>query len=203
MSIPKNHYFNPTPEVASRPHTVRLRTGNLDLQLQADRGVFGARRIDLGTLVLLKEAPAPPERGEILDLGAGYGPIAIVLAKASPRARVWAIDINERAVELTRANAILTGTPNITALTPLEVPDDLRFDAIYSNPPVRIGKEPLRRLLAEWLDRLAPGGHAHLVVQRNLGSESLVGWLTETGRSVERIKSKKGYRVITVTAPGA
>jgi len=203
MSIPKNHYFNPTPEVASRPHTVRLRTGNLDLQLQADRGVFGARRIDLGTLVLLKEAPAPPERGEILDLGAGYGPIAIVLAKASPRARVWAIDINERAVELTRANAILTGTPNITALTPLEVPDDLRFDAIYSNPPVRIGKEPLRRLLAEWLDRLSPGGHAHLVVQRNLGSESLVGWLTETGRSVERIKSKKGYRVITVTAPGA
>jgi len=116
---------------------------------------------------------------------------------------VWAIDINERAVELTRANAMLTGTPNITALTPLEVPDDLRFDAIYSNPPVRIGKEPLRRLLAEWLDRLSPGGHAHLVVQRNLGSESLVGWLTETGRSVERIKSKKGYRVITVTAPGA
>ena len=139
MSIPKNHYFNPTPEVASRPHTVRLRTGNLDLQLQADRGVFGARRIDLGTLVLLKEAPAPPERGEILDLGAGYGPIAIVLAKASPRARVWAIDINERAVELTRANAILTGTPNITALTPLEVPDDLRCHLLQPSRPHRQG----------------------------------------------------------------
>jgi len=203
MSIPKNHYFNPKPEVPSRPRTVRLRTGNLDLELQADRGVFGARRIDLGTLVLLKEAPAPPAGGEILDLGAGYGPIAIVLAKASPKARVWAIDINERAVELTRANAVLTGTPNITAGTPEEVPEHLQFDAIYSNPPVRIGKEPLRRLLSAWLDRLAAGGQAHLVVQRNLGSDSLVRWLRETGRRVERIKSKKGYRVITVTAPTA
>src|SRR5438552_10738051 len=92
MSIPKNHYFNPTPEVASKPHTVRLRAGAVDLELQADRGVFGARRVDLGTLTLLKEAPAPPAEGDILDLGAGYGPIAIALAKASPRASAIAID---------------------------------------------------------------------------------------------------------------
>src|SRR2546430_16410783 len=105
MSIPKNHYFNPKPEVPSRPHTVRLRTGNLDLELQADRGVFGARRIDLGTLVLLKEAPAPPAGGEILDLGAGYGPLALVLAKASPQARGWAIDVQERAGGVSRAHA--------------------------------------------------------------------------------------------------
>ena len=105
MSIPKNHYFDPAPEVASKPHTVRLHTGDLDLELQADRGVFGARRVDLGTLTLLKEAPAPPAEGDILDLGAGYGPIAIALAKASPRARIWAVDVNQRALELSRANA--------------------------------------------------------------------------------------------------
>src|SRR5437879_440124 len=96
MSIPKNHYFNPTPEVASKPHTVRLRAGAVDLELQADRGVFGARRVDLGTLTLLKEAPAPPADGDILDLGAGCGPIGIALAKASPRARIWEVVVDER-----------------------------------------------------------------------------------------------------------
>jgi 16S rRNA (guanine1207-N2)-methyltransferase len=203
MSIPKSHYFNSRPEVPSRPHTVPLRLGAQTIELQADRGVFGSKRVDLGTLTLLREAPPPPADGEILDLGAGYGPIAIVLAKAAPKARVWAVDVNERALELTRANAVLAGTPNVSACRPEEVPDGLRFDAIYSNPPVRVGKAALHELLDLWLERLAPGGVAHLVVQRNLGSDSLVRWLKESGRPVERIKSKKGFRVITVRADGA
>ena len=200
MSIPKNHYFDSRPQVPSRPHTVPLRLGAQTLDLQADRGVFGSRRVDLGTMVLLREAPPPPAVGEILDLGAGYGPIAIVLARQSPQARIWAVDVNERALELTRLNAAAALTPNVVATLPDAVPDDIRFDAIYSNPPVRIGKVPLRALLAQWLDRLAPGGVAHLVVQRNLGSDSLLRWLKESGRAVDRAKSKKGYRVITVQA---
>lgn len=198
MSIPKNHYFNPTPTVASRPHAVRLRAGGLDLELQADRGVFGARRIDLGTLVLLKEAPAPPAQGDILDLGAGYGPIAIFLAKSSPSARVWAVDINQRALELARANVATAGLVNVTVAAPDEVPEGVRFAAIYSNPPVRIGKAALHELLERWLDRLAPGGVAYLVVQRNMGSDSLATWLAASGRTVVRLKSKKGYRVLEV-----
>src|SRR6266851_4016924 len=156
MSIPKNHYFNPVPEVASKRHTVRLHTGELDLELQADRGVFGARRVDLGTLTLLKEAPAPPAEGDILDLGAGYGPIAIALARASPDARIWAVDVNQRALELSRANAEAAGVANVTVAAPDEVPEGVRFAAIYSNPPVRIGKAALHAILERWLDRL-PG----------------------------------------------
>ena len=200
MSIPKNHYFDPRPAVASRPHTVRFHTRDLDLELQADRGVFGARRVDLGTLVLLKEAPAPPTAGDILDLGAGYGPIAIALAKASPQARIWAVDVNERALELSRANAEAAGVANVTAAAPDEVPADVRFAAIYSNPPVRVGKAALHEILDRWLDRLAPGGAAYLVVQRNLGSDSLAAWLAASGRDVERLKSKKGYRILRVRA---
>jgi 16S rRNA (guanine1207-N2)-methyltransferase len=200
MSIPKNHYFNPAPEVASKPHTVRLRTGVLDLELQADRGVFGAKRVDLGTLTLLKEAPAPPAEGDILDLGAGYGPIAIALAKASPGARIWAVDVNQRALELARANAEAAGAANVTVAGPDDVPDGVRFAAIYSNPPVRIGKAAMHELLDRWLDRLAPGGTAYLVVQRNLGSDSLASWLAASGRDVDRLKSKKGYRILRVRA---
>src|SRR5579859_591218 len=198
MSIPKNHYFNPAPEVASRPHTVRLRLGELDLSLQSDRGVFGARRIDLGTEVLLRSAPPPPESGEVLDLGAGYGPIAIALARSSPGARFWAVDVNQRAVELARANAASAGAANVVAAIPDDVPPDVRFAAIYSNPPVRIGKGPLHELLERWLARLEPGGRAYLVVQRNLGADSLAAWLAASGYPVERLKSKKGYRILAV-----
>src|SRR6059036_3051331 len=168
MSIPKTQYFEARPEVGSRPRTVRLHLADLDLELQADRGVFGSKGVDLGTLVLLREAPPPPAEGEILDLGCGYGPIAVTLARRAPGARVWAVDVNERAVELARANAASAGTSNVTAGTPEQIPAELQFNAIYSNPPVRVGKAPLHRLLLEWLPRLTPGGAAYLVVQRNL-----------------------------------
>lgn len=201
--VKRSHYFDPRPAVESRPRAVRLRLGELDLELQADRGVFGSRGVDLGTMVLLREAPAPPPSGEILDLGCGYGPIALVLALRSPDARVWAVDVNERAVELARENAVAAKAPNVTACGPDEVADDVRFDAIYSNPPVRVGKAPLHELLLRWLPRLKPGGAAYLVVQRNLGSDSLASWLSTQGFGVVRLKAKKGFRVIEVRPPAS
>ncbi len=216
MSIPKKerarsgdepdarqgHYFDASPAVASRPRLFHLHLGELSLELQGDRGVFGSRGIDLGTLVLLREAPPPPQRGDVLDLGCGYGPIAITLARRAPEARVWAVDVNERAVELTKANAAAAGAKGLTACLPEEVPADVRFDAIYSNPPVRVGKGPLHELLLTWLARLRPGGRAYLVVQRHLGSDSLASWLAAQGYEVRRLKSKKGYRVLEVaTSP--
>jgi 16S rRNA (guanine1207-N2)-methyltransferase len=211
MSIPKNrrpqltaqksHYFDPAPVVESKPRTVHLHVGELALELKADRGVFGSRGVDLGTLVLLREAPPPPSQGEILDLGSGYGPIAIALARQSPGARVWAVDVNERAIELTKTNAEGAAVANVTARAPDEVPDDLRFDAIYSNPPVRVGKAALHELLVRWLGRLRPDGRAYLVVQRNLGADSLAAWLAAQGYQVQRLKSKKGYRILQVAHP--
>jgi 16S rRNA G1207 methylase RsmC len=208
MSIPKNdrpqitgqksHYFDPAPVVASKPRTVHLHVGELALELQADRGVFGSRGIDLGTRVLLNEAPAPPREGDILDLGSGYGPIAIALARQAPGARVWAVDVNERAIELTKTNAVAAAVANVTACSPDEVPEDVLFAAIYSNPPVRVGKAALHELLVRWLGRLGLGGRAYLVVQRNLGADSLGKWLVEQGYEVQRLKSKKGYRILQV-----
>jgi 16S rRNA G1207 methylase RsmC len=113
---------------------------------------------------------------------------------------VWAVDVNERALELTRANAAAARTPNVVAALPGEIPAELRFAAIYSNPPVRVGKGPLHELLLQWLPRLAPGGKAYLVVQRNLGADSLATWLAAEGFEVQRLKSKKGYRLMSVGA---
>jgi 16S rRNA (guanine1207-N2)-methyltransferase len=199
-TTPTSHYFDAAPAVGSKPRKVHLHVGELALELQADRGVFGSHGVDLGTLVLLKEAPPPPQSGEILDLGSGYGPIAIAVARQSPEANIWAVDINQRALELTIANAATARVTNVTVASPEQVPEHVRFAAIYSNPPVRVGKAALHELLLKWLPRLQPGGHAYLVVQRNLGADSLMAWLATQGFEVNRLKAKKGYRVLEVTA---
>lgn len=200
----ESHYFSPQPDAPSERRLIKLRLRDLEADLWTDRGVFAGDRVDPGTLVLLESAAAPPAgRAELLDLGCGYGPIAVALARRAPEARVWAVDVNERALELTRDNAFLNGCSNLHACQPTEVPAELRFDAIYSNPPVRIGKEPLHGLLREWLDRLSERGAAQLVVQRHLGSDSLAAWLEGQGRAVRRVASKRGYRVLEVSGGSA
>jgi 16S rRNA (guanine1207-N2)-methyltransferase len=208
MSIPKgepegtSHYFDPNPSAASRPRLVQLDVPGRTLSLETDAGVFAHGGLDAGTRVLLAEAPAPPAAGELLDLGSGYGPIALWLAASSPGARVWAVDSNRRALELTRRNARLAGLDNVVACAPDEVPAQLRFGGIYSNPPVRVGKEALHQLLLEWLARLEEGAPAHLVVQRHLGADSLGRWLVGQGWQLRRLASKRSYRVLEVRSGG-
>lgn len=193
------HYFSASPAVASSPRTVTLTLPDLTVELRTDRGVFSPDRVDAGTKVLLLEAPAPPPHGDLLDLGCGYGPIAVTLARRAPAARVWAVDVNERALELCRANSRAAGAPNVVACRPDEVPDDVRFAAIWSNPPIRVGKAALHALLLDWMARLTPEGHAYLVVQKHLGSDSLARWLTDQGHRTVRLASKQGYRVLCVS----
>ena len=167
----------------------------LDVQLRSDRGTFSPGRIDPGTRFLLESAPRPPAEGRFLDLGCGYGPIAVALALLAPAAEVLAVDVNERSRALTGDNVRLLGLGNVVVSSPDHVePGDL--DLIWTNPPIRIGKEPLHGLLLEWLGRLAPTGSAVLVVNRHLGADSLQRWLTGQGYRTERLASKKGYRLL-------
>jgi 16S rRNA (guanine1207-N2)-methyltransferase len=192
------HYFDREPAVRSRPRLLSLRLPDLDLQLESDTGVFGHGGVDGGTRFLLRRAPMPSLSGDILDLGSGYGAIAVTAALRAPGARVWAVDVNRRALELTLRNAAAAGVANLTATTPEDAPPELRFAAIYSNPPVRIGLPHLHPLLTGWLDRLLPDGDAHLVVHRHLGSDSLARWLGGEGFPVERLASHDGYRLLRV-----
>jgi 16S rRNA (guanine1207-N2)-methyltransferase len=196
------HYFEATPEVRSRPGEVTLALPDGSITLGVDRGVFSGGRIDAGTLTLLKVAPDPPPAGNLLDLGCGYGPIAVTLARRAKGATVWAVDVNQRAVALTRDNAARLGLGNLRALTPAEVPATVRFATLWSNPPIKVGKDALHDLLQTWLPRLHPDGSAWLVVHRHLGADSLATWLTGQGWAVRRHASKQGYRILHVT-PGA
>jgi 16S rRNA (guanine1207-N2)-methyltransferase len=197
--VSNEQYFaaQPASELNLRPFHARL--GGQLYELTTASGIFSPERIDAGTEVLLANVPAPPPGGNLLDLGCGWGPIALSLALASPRATVWAVDVNERALDLVRRNAGSLGLVNVNACTPDDVPTDVRFLAIWSNPPIRVGKNELHGLLERWLPRLEPGSDAWLVVQRNLGSDSLQRWLEATypdDFTFTRAATNKGYRVI-------
>jgi|TARA_B100001105_G_scaffold177094_1_gene142743 16S rRNA (guanine1207-N2)-methyltransferase len=199
--VSDGQYWTDSPGVASRPSEVDLLLPDVDLRLTTDRGVFSADRVDRGTRYLLLEGPdLPTGPVDLLDLGCGYGPIACTLASRRPEARVWAVDVNERARDLCRANAAAAGLANVEVAAPDDVPVDVRLAAIWSNPPIRIGKPALHDLLTRWLDLLTPDGTAHLVVQRHLGADSLARWLDDRGWATERRGSRKGFRLLDVAA---
>jgi 16S rRNA (guanine1207-N2)-methyltransferase len=193
-----DHYFSARPAAAHRPGLVRVVLPDVYLELATDAGVFSPGRLDPGTRLLLDSSPAPPSSGDLLDLGCGYGPIACVLAKRAPGATVWAVDVNERALELCARNAAAAGLPNVRCVTPDDPSVPPRLAGIWSNPPVRIGKAALHELLSAWLGRLAPGARTYLVAARNLGADSLQRWLAEQGWPVTRRAARSGYRLLQV-----
>ncbi|MFP7833674.1 class I SAM-dependent methyltransferase [Marisediminicola sp. LYQ134] len=195
------HYFSANPESELALRRIRVTIDGTPHDVSTAGGIFSPDRIDAGTSVLLANVPPAPPGGNLLDLGCGWGPISYTLALQSPRATVWAVDVNERALDLVRRNADQLGLDNINACRPEDVPDDLGFTTIWSNPPIRVGKNELHNLLLRWVPRLTPESDAWLVVQRNLGSDSLHRWLDgelSDGFAVSRAATHKGYRVLRV-----
>jgi 16S rRNA G1207 methylase RsmC len=201
--VTDEHYFSADPSVRFRRVPVTASVWGHELTLTSGSGVFAQGRLDVGTAVLFRETEPPTEGCTYLDLGCGYGVIGLSLALARPQARVWGVDVNERAVLLADENARALGVRDrFTAATPDAVPAEVRFDEIWSNPPIRIGKEALHALLLAWLPRLAPGGRAVLVVGKNLGADSLQRWLGEQGWPTARVGGSKGFRVLEVRGEG-
>lgn len=196
------HYFTADPLVPFRREPVEVSVWGVDLRLDTGSGVFARGRLDSGTAVLFRETE-PPSSGRVLDLGCGYGVIGLAAAVASPEVSVTAVDVNERAVLLARENAAALGVAGrYVAAVPVEVDPAATYDEIWSNPPIRIGKEALHELLLTWLPRLAPGGRAVMVVGKNLGADSLQRWLGEQGWPTTRLASAKGFRVLETRRGG-
>ena len=193
------HYFSASPESELKIRTINVPIAGRTVALSTANGIFSPERVDAGTQVLLSSVPAPPPGGNLLDLGCGWGPIALTLASESSNATVWAVDVNERALDLVRRNATVMGLTNVNAVLPQDVPSDVSFTTIWSNPPIRVGKNELHSMLQKWMPRLEPGSDAWLVVQKNLGSDSLHRWMDDVFAAelaVTRVATNKGYRVL-------
>jgi 16S rRNA (guanine1207-N2)-methyltransferase len=200
------HYFSASPASPEHLRRIRVTLAGRDVEVTTAGGVFSPDHVDGGTAVLFSNTPPPPPGGHLLDLGCGWGPIALSLALDAPRATVWAVDVNERALDLVRRNAAELGLDNVNAVLPQDVPDDIAFRTIRSNPPIRVGKNVLHDMLETWIPRLAERSDAWLVVQRNLGSDSLQRWLAaslDRNYTVSRAATGRGFRVLKVRRHGS
>ncbi|MEY4390978.1 MAG: hypothetical protein RLZZ400_721 [Actinomycetota bacterium] len=195
------HYFSQTPDSEFKPKQIQVKLAGQTVTVETAGGVFSPEHLDQGTAALLSHLDSAPASGNVLDIGCGWGPIAIALALQSPKATIWAIDVNERSLDLTQRNAASLGLNNVRVCKPEDVDQAIEFSGIWSNPPIRVGKEQLHAILNAWIPRLAPHGQAFLVVQKNLGADSLMRWLNETQPTfrTERLDSQKGFRVLNTS----
>ncbi|MCL2784025.1 MAG: class I SAM-dependent methyltransferase [Propionibacteriaceae bacterium] len=192
-----SHYFE-TPTADEKRYEFPAVIWGRQYGFTSSSGVFSSTRLDLGTSVLFRLTEPPQDRqARMLDLGCGFGAIAVALATECPSVLVDAVDVNQRALGLTQLNAETNGVSDqVRILLPDEVTDDTAYDEIWSNPPIRIGKKALHEMLDLWLERLTPTGTATLVVAKNLGADSLHEWLESRGWLVARLGSAKGFRVL-------
>jgi 16S rRNA G1207 methylase RsmC len=197
----QEHYFSASPEKPATLREITYQVAGREFAVQAASGTFSASKLDPGTSILLSKFEQFPESGIVLDLGCGWGPISLAIATLRPETKVWALDVNQRSMELARTNAAKLELTNINVVTADQVPQDLKFDAIWSNPPIRIGKAALRELLKSWLPRLESGGRAMLVVQKQLGADSLLAWIQVEfpDLTASRFSTDKGFRVLEIT----
>ena len=195
------HYFSAQPAGEFSSAVIPVQLAGRDLEVETAGSVFSPDHLDGGTDALLRAVDLLPQTGSFLDIGCGWGPIALSMALEAPAATVYAIDVNERALELTRRNAARVGVDNVVVSAPDDVPANLEFDVIWANPPIRVGKAELHAILSQWLPRLRVGGEAWMVVAKHLGAESFEKWIAsefaET-HSIERASNHKGFRVFRI-----
>ena len=196
-----NHYFSESAEAELNLNEIEVSLVGEKRKVFTSSAIFSPEHIDQGTQVLLKHLENYKPQGTVLDIGCGWGPIALGIALTNPECQVIAIDVNHKSLQLTKLNAEKLGVKNIQVMLPDEVPNDLTFDEIWSNPPIRVGKVALHEILSRWLPKLKANGFAKLVVQKNLGSDSLQKWLTTElpDLATQRIDSVKGFRVLKVS----
>lgn len=193
----EEHYFTADPSVPFKRAPVRALIWGDWLELTSGSGVFAHGRLDVGTGVLLGEVGPPEQATRVLDLGCGFGVIGLAIAVAVPTVQVTAVDVNERAILLANENAQSLGVADrFRVCLPGQVDPGESYDEIWSNPPIRVGKEALHELLLTWLPRMKPDGQARLVVGKNLGADSLARWLTDQGFPTTKTASSKGFRVL-------
>jgi len=199
----QEHYFSSKPTTKKTETKISFEVAGREFNMSAASGTFSATKLDPGTKVLLGNFKLFPKDGNVLDLGCGWGPIGVTIACLSPETKVFSIDINKRSVDQTLANAKISDAKNLEAMLADELPKNLRFTAIWSNPPIRIGKEALHALMHSYIPKLEPLGKAYFVVQKNLGSDSLQRWLEESfpDHQIRRVGTEKSYRVLEVISP--
>lgn len=188
------HYFEYDKDLKSKEKEITVDINDVKFKFITDNGVFSKKGLDFGTRTLLSSLNIDNIKGDVLDLGCGYGPIGIYIKKTT-NSNVTMIDINKRSVELSKKNASLNNVDvNVIESDKYENVTG-KFDYIISNPPIRVGKKILYELLFEAKNYLKEKGQLWIVVNKDQGAKSLVEDL-KTEYQVKVINKNKGFYVI-------
>lgn len=193
------YYYSQHPDVASEPITWDFTLLGNDLAFTSDNGVFSKHTVDYGSRVLVANVNYDiiPE-GKILDMGTGYGPIGIAIAKAFPDRQVDMVDVNELALSLAKQNASENGVSSsvhIFESNVYEAVTDL-YAAIVTNPPVRAGKKVVDAMIAGAVDHLLNEGTFTVVLQKKQGAPSAKKLMTQLFGNCDILKRDKGYYIL-------
>ena len=189
------HYFT-NENLESNIQEFKIKINNYDFTFKTDNGVFSKGELDFGTNLLIKNVLERKISGEVLDLGCGYGPIGIILAKIL-NCQMTLVDVNKRAVHLTKMNIKDNGV-NDTEILVSEGYNELKdrkYDYIVSNPPIRVGKQILYDLLIKAKNHLKENGEMYIVVRKEQGANSLIRDMS-VYYQVEVIDKDKGFFII-------
>lgn len=201
MSDQENQmYYAANPTAKHDEHIIDYQINNIDLKFTTDAGVFSKMRVDYGTGVLIKQmAEVDFPSSNILDVGAGYGPIGLFAAKFWPEQTVDLVDVNERGLNLAAQNAEVNGITNVNIYKSDvydEVPSERKFGLIVTNPPIRAGKKVVSSILARAKDHLVEDGILLVVIQKKQGEPSARKLLKETFGNCTILIRDKGYYVL-------
>lgn len=190
-----NQYFSQNPDVESDRRTWTFPLRGYSLTFTTDNGVFSKNEVDFGSRLLIDTFTLPAVDGDILDLGCGYGPVGIALAKDFPDRNIIGVDINQRALELANENARQNDVKNVSFLESdiFSEIKEKKFAAILTNPPIRAGKQVVHQMLEDSKEALLYGGELSVVIQKKQGAPSAQKKLEELFSEVEVVAKKKGY----------
>ena len=193
-----SHYYSRTPDVKSEPLFWEFQLKNHTFRFKTDSGVFSKKEVDFGSRVLIEAFEAPKTEGPILDVGCGYGPIGLSIAKVQPNRTIHMIDVNQRALELAKENAKANGVGNVRIYESdrLDGVKEMGFAAIITNPPIRAGKKVVHDIFTQSYELLAANGEIWVVIQKKQGAPSAQKKLEELFAEVEIVEKSKGYFII-------
>ena len=193
-----NHYYSNKPETESKPRQWKFTLLGFEFKFETDAGVFSKSEVDFGSRVLIDAFEMPEVEGDVLDVGCGYGPIGLSIAKANPERFVHMMDVNTRALQLAEKNASINGVQNVRIFESdgLSSVGDVKAAAILTNPPIRAGKETVFRFYDGAFEKLVNGGELWVEKKKKQGAPSSVSHLEEMFSEVDVVEKKKGYWII-------
>lgn len=189
------HYYTKNPDLPHDIGKIHYKIRDIELEFMTDAGVFSKKGVDYGSNVMLKTLPQIG--GKVLDLGCGYGAIGITIARLNPVCTVTMIDINERAVELTKKNISLNKVENADCFQSdaFENVNSI-YDVILCNPPIRTGKKVIYPMFENSIMHLNTGGEIYIVIQKKQGANSAVEKLQEVYGNCQVINKDGGYWIL-------